>query len=428
MSILPILLSVVLLGLSVPIFMVFGLGSATSAIWIMDLPWSTLIQVSFGSMTKHVLIAVPLFIFTGMVMLRGGAAGRLVHFATTLVGHWPGGLGLAMILAMGFFAAFCGSILAAITAIGTIMIPKMVEQGYSKPFVIVLAASAAFLEALIPPSNAAILFSALTEVPVSRTFAAGFVPGLVLTVLLGAVVYWRCRHLRNPVRATVSERFAAFRSAIPGLVTPVIILGGIYAGLLTPSESAAVAGVWAILIGILIYRELTFRGIIRALSETARITAVIFAIIAMATFLSVVLTYSRAPQAIIGFFTEMGGTPLMLWISIAVICLILGTFIEIVPVFYLTVPIFAALALSLGQDILHLYVIIRRLCRNRNDNAAGLRGHLHRSRCGRRKSGKGVPRSSAVRGSRNPVRDPDDGDAGCRHLASVGPELRRATR
>lgn len=357
MSILPILLSVVLLGLSVPIFMVFGLGSATSAIWIMDLPWSTLIQVSFGSMTKHVLIAVPLFIFTGMVMLRGGAAGRLVHFATTLVGHWPGGLGLAMILAMGFFAAFCGSILAAITAIGTIMIPKMVEQGYSKPFVIVLAASAAFLEALIPPSNAAILFSALTEVPVSRTFAAGFVPGLVLTVLLGAVVFWRCRHLRNPVRATVSERFAAFRSATPGLITPVIILGGIYAGLFTPSESAAVAGVWAILIGIFIYRELTFRGIIRALSETARITAVIFAIIAMATFLSVVLTYSRAPQAIIGFFTEMGGTPLMLWISIAVICLILGTFIEIVPVFYLTVPIFAALALSLGQDILHLYVV-----------------------------------------------------------------------
>ena len=100
-------------------------------------------------MTKHVLIAVPLFIFTGMVMLRGGAAARLVHFATTLVGHWPGGLGLAMILAMGFFAAFCGSILAAITAVGRIMIPKMVEQGYPKPFVIVLAASAAFLEALI---------------------------------------------------------------------------------------------------------------------------------------------------------------------------------------------------------------------------------------------------------------------------------------
>lgn len=350
------LFSMLLLLLSVPIFMVFGLGSASVAIWGMNLPWSTLIQVSFGSMTKHVLIAVPLFIFTGMVMLRGGAA-RLVHFATTLVGHWPGGLGLAMILAMGFFAAFCGSILAAITAVGTIMIPKMVEQGYPKPFVIVLAASAAFLEALIPPSNAAILFSALTDVPVSRTFAAGFVPGLVLLVLLSIVVTWRCRDLRNAQKATAAERLAAFRSALPGLFTPVIILGGIYAGLLTPSESAAVAGVWAILIGVLVYRELTLRGLAEALHQTARITAVIFAIIAMATFLSVVLTYSQAPQKLIAYFTEMGGTPLMFWFSVAVICLILGTFIEIVPVFYLTVPIFAALALALGQDILHLYVV-----------------------------------------------------------------------
>ncbi|MCY3879987.1 MAG: TRAP transporter large permease [Rhodobacteraceae bacterium] len=357
MNVTAITLSLVMLILAVPIFMVFGLGSATVAIWGMNLPWSTLIQVSFGSMTKHVLIAVPLFIFTGMIMLRGGAAARLVHFAMTLVGHLPGGLGLAMILAMGFFAAFCGSILAAITAIGTIMIPQMVDQGYPKPFVIVLAASAAFLEALIPPSNAAILFSALTDVPVSHTFAAGFVPGFVLIVILSAVVIWRCRHLRNPARATPSQRLAAFRSALPGLLTPVIILGGIYAGLLTSSESAAVAGVWAILIGFFAYRELTIGGLCRALHDTARITAVIFAIIAMATFLSVVLTYSQAPQKIIGFFTAMGGTPMMFWISVAVICLILGTFIEIVPVFYLTVPIFAAIALSLNLHILHLYVV-----------------------------------------------------------------------
>lgn len=349
--------SLALLLMSVPIFMVFGLGSATVAIWSLNLPWSTLIQVSFGSMTKHVLIAVPLFIFAGMVMLRGGAAARLVHFATTLVGHWPGGLGIAMILAMGFFAAFCGSILAAITAIGTIMIPKMVEQGYPKPFVIVLAASAAFLEALIPPSNAAILFSALTDVPVSRTFAAGFVPGFILMILLGIVVTWKCRHLRNPRKATSAERLAAFGAAIPGLITPVIILGGIYAGLLSPSESAAIAGIWAILIGVFVYRELTFVGILKALNETARITAVIFAIIAMAMFLSVVLTYNQTPQKIITYFTEMGGTPLAFWLAVAIICLILGTFVEIVPVFYLTVPIFAALALSLGQDILHLYVV-----------------------------------------------------------------------
>ena len=178
------ILSLITLVISVPIFLVFGLGSSLAAIGGLNLPWSVLIQVSFGALTKHVLIAVPLFIFAGMAMLKGGAASRLVKFTTTLVGHWPGGLGVAMVIAMGFFAAFCGSILAAITAVGTIMMPKMIEQGYPKPFVVVLAASAALLEALIPPSNAAILFSALTNVPVSKTFAAGVIPGLILLVLM----------------------------------------------------------------------------------------------------------------------------------------------------------------------------------------------------------------------------------------------------
>ncbi len=357
MNAIAISLSTVMLFLAVPVFLVFGLGSAMAAIWGLNLPWSTLIQVAFGAMTKHVLIAVPLFIFTGMVMLKGGAASRLVGFSTALVGHLPGGLGIAMVVAMGFFAAFCGSILAAITAVGTIMMPKMIEEGYPKPFVIVLAASAALLESLIPPSNAAILFSALTNVPVSRTFAAGIVPGLILLVFMIAVVVWKCRHIRGSERASGREKLLAFKSAAPGLITPIIILGGIYAGLLTPSESAAVAGVWAIIIGFLVYRELTFNALIDCLRQTVQITAVIFAIIAMATFLSVVLTYSQAPQTIIAYFTDLGGTPLMFWFAVAAICLILGTFVEIVPVFYLTVPIFAAIAFSLKLDILHLYVV-----------------------------------------------------------------------
>jgi tripartite ATP-independent transporter DctM subunit len=349
--------SLILLILSVPIFLVFGIGSSAAAIFGLGLPWSTLIQVSFGAMTKHVLVAVPLFIFAGMAMLRGGAAKRLVDFATALVGHWPGGLGIAMVIAMGFFAAFCGSILAAITAVGTIMMPKMLEQGYPKPFVIVLAASAALLEALIPPSNAAILFSALTNVPVSQTFAAGVIPGLILLLLMVLVVLIKCRNIRNPEPASPAEKWRCFFAALPGLLTPVIILGGIYAGLLTPSESAAVAGIWAIFMGFLIYRELTLKSLILALRETATITSIIFAIIATATFLSVVLTYSQIPQQIVSYFTEMGATFALFWVALAVTCLVLGTFIEIVPVFYLTVPIFAAITLSFDQSLLHLYVV-----------------------------------------------------------------------
>ena len=357
MFVFAILFSLILLILGTPIFLVFGLGSSIAAVWGLNLPWSTLIQVSFGAMTKHILIAVPLFIFAGMVMLRGGSATRLVGFATALVGHWPGGLGIAMVIAMGFFAAFCGSILAAITAVGTIMMPKMIEQGYPKPFVIVLAASAALLEALIPPSNAAILFSALTNVPVSKTFAAGVLPGCVLLIMMILLVVFKCRAIRNPIAATMKEKIIAGCNALPALFTPIIILGGIYAGLLTPSESAAIAGVWAIIMGFAIYRELTFSGLLLCLKETATITAVIFSIIAMATFLSIVLTYTRLPQKIIESFIDLGGTVMIFWISLAIICLILGTFIEIVPVFYLTVPIFAAIVVSLNQSLLHLYVV-----------------------------------------------------------------------
>ena len=173
------IISLITLVISVPIFLVFGLGSSLAAIAGLNLPWSVLIQVSFGALTKHVLIAVPLFIFTGMAMLKGGAASRLVKFTTTLVGHWPGGpWELRWLLRWVSLQLFVDQYLAAITAVGTIMMPKMIEQGYPTPFVVVLAASAALLEALIPPSNAAILFSALTNVPVSKTFAAGVIPGL----------------------------------------------------------------------------------------------------------------------------------------------------------------------------------------------------------------------------------------------------------
>ena len=141
------------------------------------------------------------------------------------------------------------------------------------------------------------------------------------------------------------------------MITPGIILGGIYAGLLTPSESAAIAGLWALFMGFAIYRELTFSGLLSCLKETAAITAVIFAIIAMATFLSVVLTYSQLPQKIIQYFTEIGVGIYFFWTALAIICLVLGTFIEIVPVFYLTVPIFAAIITSLNQNLLHLYVV-----------------------------------------------------------------------
>jgi|TARA_R110002072_G_scaffold3759_4_gene26826 C4-dicarboxylate transporter DctM subunit len=349
--------SLLLLFLAVPVFLVFGVGSALVAIIGLQLPWSTLIQVAFGAVTKQVLLAIPLFIFTGLIMLRSGVARRLVDFALSLVGHLPGGLGIAMVLTMGFFAAFSGSILAAITAVGTIMMPEMIAKGYSRTFTVTLAAAAGLLEALIPPSNAAIIYSSLTGVPVSRTFAAGVLPGGVLMIVLILLVLWRCRDMAREPRMSGEVRRRAFVAAIPGLMTPFIILGGIYGGFLTPSESAAVASVWAIFVGFAIHRELKFSAIWSALRDTAVTTSVIFAIIATATFLSVVLTYTQAPQHMTSYFVGFGANGITFLLIVGVIVLILGTFIEIIPNFYLMVPIFMVVAAKLGVSLEHLYIV-----------------------------------------------------------------------
>jgi len=358
MILVAVVVSFILLALSMPIFLVFGVGSAGVALFQLHLPWSTLIQVSFGTLTKQVLLAIPLFIFAGTIMLKGGAARRLVDFSIALVGHLPGGLGIAMVVTMGFFGSFCGSILAAISAVGTVLMPKMIERGYPKPFVVVLAAAAALLESLIPPSNAAIIYSSITEVPISKTFAAGIIPGLVLVGLLTIYVMWVCRGMERPPRAALAVVGRTFIASFPALLTPVIIMGGIYGGYLTPTETAAAAALWGILIGVLIYRELTFAGLLDALRQTAETTTVIFAIIAMATFMSVILTYTRGPQALIDWVIhfKVGALSFMLLAGIAV--LILGTFLEVVPIAYLTLPVFIPICLALKVDLLQFYVFL----------------------------------------------------------------------
>jgi tripartite ATP-independent transporter DctM subunit len=348
---------IVMLIISVPIFLVFGLSGGLVVVNALHLPWSVLAQVTFDSITKYILLAIPLFIFSGMVMVEGGMARRLVDVFTNAVGHWRGGLGIAMVLTMGFFGAMCGSILAAIVAVGTIMVPVMVEKGYPRAFVAALAACSGFLDILIPPSNGAIIYCAITGENVAQAFAAGVVPAFVFGGLLIAVVVWKSRHMEKGPRAGWGKFIRSVSSAWAALITPVLILGGIYGGLLTPTESAAVAGIWAVLAGFFVYRELDFRGVWKALKATAITTSMIFAIIAMASFLSVALTYTRFPHKIINGVLSLGVTPVFFLIACGVIVLILGTFIEVVPIMYLTLPIFAPVAIALHINLLHLMVV-----------------------------------------------------------------------
>lgn len=351
-----IVVSILAMALSVPLFLIFGAGSAGIAMDVLGLPAHTLMQVSFDAMTKQVLVAIPIFIFAGAVMLHGGSARRLVDLGMAMVGHLPGGMAVALLFAIGIFSAISGSILASIVAIGSVMMPPMIEKGYPKPFVVVLTAAAALIDALIPPSNTAIIFSAITHVPVSKTFAAGVLPGLLLMGLLLIYSMWYCRHMERSPRASWGTRSRALATAAPALLLPVLILGGLYRGFMTPAESASVASIYAVLLGVFVYRELTWKGLIQSLKATAETTTAIFAIIAMAVYFSIILTYTKTPQAIIAFFVEYNVGPMSFMLLAGFTYLILGTFLEVVPVFYLTIPVFYPICLALGIDPLQFYV------------------------------------------------------------------------
>ena len=350
--------SILILVIGVPIFLVLVIGAGIICVWGLQIPWFALAEVMFESCTKYILLAIPLFIFASNLMLEGGLARRLVDVFTSLVGHFRGGLAIAMVLGMGFFGAISGSILAAIVAIGGIMIPIMEEKGYSKSFAGALAASAAGLDALIPPSNGAIIFSAITGEPVSRTFAAGIIPGLFQMCLLIAASMVMARHMNLIPSPKFSwrERWRSLYRATSALIMPIIILGGIYSGTFSPMESAAVACIWAFIAGMFIHKQLNIAGIGRALKRSTEVTAIIFAIIAAASFLSVILSYTRLPQNITAWCLSRGVTPISFLLMGALACLVLGTFIEVVPVMYLTVPIMASVAAELGIPLVQLYI------------------------------------------------------------------------
>ena len=355
--ILTIGISVLFLFIGVPIFIVFTiLGEVLLGIHL-EIPMEAIAQGMYNSIAKYILIAVPLFILSGNLMLAGGLSRRLVDLFTCYVGHFKGGLALALVLTMGFFGALCGSILAAIVAVGSIMIPMMVERGYPKPFCAALVAASAGLDALIPPSNGAIIYCAITGASVSKAFMAGLTPGIFQMVLLVAGSMWLCRKMQPAPRRSWRERGRATRDALPVLSMPIIILGGIYLGIFTPVEAAAIACVWPIVVGIAIYRELTLKGIWVALKRTGSATGVVFALIATASFLSLAFTYTGLPQNLVEILTASGLTPILLLFLSSVVWLILGLFLEAVPNMFISVPIIMTLAEALGIDLLHLYLV-----------------------------------------------------------------------
>ncbi len=394
-----IFLFVLLFGfmyIGMPIAISLGLSSVATILVFSDDSLASQALKLFNTMEHYTLLAIPFFILSSHFLSTGGVAKRLIRFAIACVGHFSGGLAMASVMACMLFAAVSGSSPATVVAIGSIVIGGMVQAGYKKEFAVGVIANAGTLGILIPPSIVMVVYAAATEVSVGRMFMAGVIPGLLGGLLLMGGIYVRARMINLPrqPKASFREVVAAGTDAIWGLLLIVIILGGIYGGVFTPTEAAAVAAVYAFLIAVFVYRDmgplkgvpwrnpdsaagvgviavrnlaLSVRSIPRlliddevfhVLLEAGKVTVMLLFIITNAMLFAHVLTTEQIPQQIAGLITEAGMTWWMFLIVVNIILILAGDFMEPSAILLIMAPIFFPIAVQLGIDPIHLGIIM----------------------------------------------------------------------
>ena len=320
-----------------------------------------MVPVMFHGMESFLLAAVPLFLVMGILMDRGGASDVLFSFANSWLRHIHGGLGIATVAICGIFAALCGSSPATAASVGSASIPAMLARGYPERFTYGLIAAGGTLGILIPPSISMVVYSAITGESVGRLFIAGVVPGLLFVAAFAIYAYLRSRRggdVAVEPAASWGERGRATLNALGPLMVPPIILGGIYLGIVTPTESAAVGVLVALLLGLFIYRKMGMREIPDIFARAMRTTCMILMIIAAATVFSHLMTLMRIPQTIAAFVADAGVPQVYFWLVIIVLCAVLGCFLEAAAILYLVVPVVAPVLPVLGIEHAHFAVIM----------------------------------------------------------------------
>ncbi len=348
------------MAIGIPVAISLGLASLlTIAFFSQDSIASMSIKL-FETSEHYTLMAIPFFVLAGNLMSTGGVAKRMVRFAIAAVGHLRGGLAIASILACMLFAAVSGSSPATVVAIGSIVITGMVRNGYTKEFAAGVICNAGTLGILIPPSIVMVVYAAVTEVSVGRMFMAGVVPGIMLGLMLMIAVWWRAGKLQitPPPKASGKEVLRALRDSMWGLALLVIIMGGIYGGVFTPTEAAAVSEVYALAVAVFVYRDLTFKQLPEVFLESAKTTVMIMFIVANALLFAHVLTTERIPQAIAEQIMAVGMSPWMFLLVVNIILLIAGNFMEPTGIILILAPILFPIAMKLGIDPIHLGIIM----------------------------------------------------------------------
>ncbi|MBA3775196.1 MAG: TRAP transporter large permease subunit [Betaproteobacteria bacterium] len=353
-----LLFAFMLLGM--PIAVALGLSSLLTILVLGHDSLASLALKLYETSEHFTLLAIPYFILSGAFMTTGGVARRMIRFAVASIGHFRGGLAMASVLACMLFAAVSGSSPATVVAVGSIVIAGMVKAGYTKEFAAGVICNAGTLGILIPPSIVMVVYGAATETSVGKLFMAGVIPGIVLGLMLMAAIYFRARTLDIPrqPRASVREVLIAGRDSIWGLLLLFIILGGIYGGIFTPTEAAAVAAVYAFVIAVFVYRDLGMRQVPRVLVDAVKVTVMLMFIVANALLFAHVLTTERIPQAIAEQIVAWGMAPWQFLIVVNILLLIAGCFMEPTGVVLIMAPILFPIATRLGIDPVHLGIIM----------------------------------------------------------------------
>ncbi|GAA4012612.1 TRAP transporter large permease subunit [Actimicrobium antarcticum] len=343
-----------------PISISLGLTVLTFLFTMTDVPIESVALKLFTGIEKFEIMAIPFFILAGNFLTHGGVARRMINFASSMVGHWHGGLALAGVLACALFAAVSGSSPATVVAIGSIILPAMVRQGYPKGFGAGVITTSGALGILIPPSIVMVMYSVSTNTSVGKLFMAGVIPGLMLAFFLGLTTWYLARKHNYPKlpKANWAERGAAFRKSAWGLLLIVIVMGGIYSGKFTPTEAAAMAAVYAFVIAVFVYKDMTLKQVPKVLLDSAAMSAMLLYIITNAVLFSFLITSENIPQAMASVITDMGMGPISFLLVVNVLLLMAGNVMEPSSIVLIMAPILFPVAMKLGIDPVHFGILI----------------------------------------------------------------------
>jgi len=354
------ILAIVLFAIGSPIFVAFSLGASFIGLYAYGLPIQSIASLATHSITSYTMLAIPLFVLMGDIFLRAGASESLINLIRALLGRLPGGLGIAMIIACAFFGALCGSANATIAAIGAIMIPAMLALEYDEGTATGALASAGSLGNLIPPSIFFILYGALEHVNIATLFMAGILPGIITACMLAFTFLLIARKKHFPTSPPSEGKVGrdTFIKALPSLIMPLIVLGGIYSGIFTPTEAASVACVYSLFLGFVIYRKLTLRTLWEGVIRSVMMIGNIYLIVMGAMLLGKVFALAGWPQAFAEWAVEAGLSPLTFLALAAFVMVTLGIFVEAIAMMFLTLPILFPAAIKLGISPIHFGVFV----------------------------------------------------------------------